>query len=116
MSVDEGGVARFQCQINGIPEANISWERNRVSLNTTDSRYNVTLTQFRMQGWLFPGLGSANGTKILTSDLPVQIHSSAKRSSPGDGCQTGGRWDFPLCRQQHSKHSIQPRGGAQRHR
>lgn len=38
MSVDEGGVARFQCQINGIPEATISWERNRVSLNTTDSR------------------------------------------------------------------------------
>ncbi|TWW65867.1 Immunoglobulin superfamily DCC subclass member 3, partial [Takifugu flavidus] len=41
MSVDEGGVARLQCQINGIPEANISWERNRVSLNTTDSRYTL---------------------------------------------------------------------------
>ncbi|XP_045913802.1 immunoglobulin superfamily DCC subclass member 3 [Micropterus dolomieu] len=39
MSVDEGGVARFQCQINGVPEANITWERNRVTLNTTDNSY-----------------------------------------------------------------------------
>lgn len=38
MSVDEGGVARFQCQINGIPEANITWERDRRLLNTTDIR------------------------------------------------------------------------------
>uniref|UniRef100_A0A4W6CTS2 Immunoglobulin superfamily DCC subclass member 3 n=1 Tax=Lates calcarifer TaxID=8187 RepID=A0A4W6CTS2_LATCA len=41
MSVDEGGVARFQCQINGVPEANITWERDRVPLNTTDSRYTL---------------------------------------------------------------------------
>lgn len=38
MSVDEGGVARFQCQINGVPEARITWEKDRVLLNTTDSR------------------------------------------------------------------------------
>lgn len=38
MSVDEGGVARFQCQINGVPEANITWERDRVPLSTTDNR------------------------------------------------------------------------------
>ncbi|XP_008329778.1 immunoglobulin superfamily DCC subclass member 3 [Cynoglossus semilaevis] len=41
MSVDEGGVARFQCQINGIPEANITWERDRRLLNTTDIRYTL---------------------------------------------------------------------------
>ncbi|XP_042362968.1 immunoglobulin superfamily DCC subclass member 3 [Plectropomus leopardus] len=41
MSVDEGGVARFQCQINGVPEANITWERDRVSLNTIDNRYTL---------------------------------------------------------------------------
>ncbi|XP_034401301.1 immunoglobulin superfamily DCC subclass member 3 [Cyclopterus lumpus] len=41
MSVDEGGVARFQCQINGVPEANITWERDRVALNTTDNRYTL---------------------------------------------------------------------------
>lgn len=38
MSVDEGGVARFQCQIDGVPEARITWEKGRVLLNTTDSR------------------------------------------------------------------------------
>ncbi|KAK7898697.1 hypothetical protein WMY93_019550 [Mugilogobius chulae] len=32
MKVDEGGVARFQCQINGVPEANITWERDRYTL------------------------------------------------------------------------------------
>nr|XP_020442529.1 immunoglobulin superfamily DCC subclass member 3-like [Monopterus albus] len=41
MSVDEGGVARFQCQINGVPEANITWERDRVPFNTTDNRYTL---------------------------------------------------------------------------
>ncbi|KAL6099265.1 uncharacterized protein ACO6RY_01117 [Pungitius sinensis] len=41
MSVDEGGVARFQCQINGVPEANITWERDRVPLNTTNNRYTL---------------------------------------------------------------------------
>ncbi|XP_069032663.1 immunoglobulin superfamily DCC subclass member 3 [Embiotoca jacksoni] len=41
MSVDEGGVARLQCQINGVPEAKISWERDRVLLNTTDKRYTL---------------------------------------------------------------------------
>ncbi|MEQ2312198.1 Immunoglobulin superfamily DCC subclass member 3 [Ameca splendens] len=41
MSVDEGGVARFQCQINGVPEASISWEKDRGSLNTSDSRYTL---------------------------------------------------------------------------
>uniref|UniRef100_UPI0037E96B59 immunoglobulin superfamily DCC subclass member 3 n=1 Tax=Semicossyphus pulcher TaxID=241346 RepID=UPI0037E96B59 len=41
MSVDEGGVARFQCQINGVPEANITWERDRVPLNTSDNRYTL---------------------------------------------------------------------------
>ncbi|XP_029976001.1 immunoglobulin superfamily DCC subclass member 3-like [Salarias fasciatus] len=41
MSVDEGGVARFQCQINGVPEAQITWERDRQPLDTGDSRYTL---------------------------------------------------------------------------
>ncbi|XP_077363267.1 immunoglobulin superfamily DCC subclass member 3 isoform X2 [Festucalex cinctus] len=41
MAVDEGGVARFQCQINGIPEANITWEKDRAPLSTSDSRYTL---------------------------------------------------------------------------
>ncbi|XP_054877952.1 immunoglobulin superfamily DCC subclass member 3 [Poeciliopsis prolifica] len=39
MSVNEGGVARFQCQIHGIPEATITWEKDKGPLNTSDSRY-----------------------------------------------------------------------------
>ncbi|RVE66743.1 hypothetical protein OJAV_G00110200 [Oryzias javanicus] len=41
MSVDEGGVARFQCQISGVPEANITWEKDRLPLNTSDTRYTL---------------------------------------------------------------------------
>ncbi|KAM4600947.1 immunoglobulin superfamily DCC subclass member 3 [Polymixia lowei] len=41
MAVDEGGVARFTCQVNGIPEANITWERNHTTLNTDDTRYTL---------------------------------------------------------------------------
>ncbi|KAJ8287969.1 hypothetical protein COCON_G00006280 [Conger conger] len=41
MSVDEGGVARFQCQVNGIPEASIAWERDRTVLSTLDKRYTL---------------------------------------------------------------------------
>ncbi|XP_062847627.1 immunoglobulin superfamily DCC subclass member 3 [Trichomycterus rosablanca] len=41
MAVDEGGVARLHCAINGIPEAGITWERNRTTLNTDDERYTL---------------------------------------------------------------------------
>ncbi|KAF4113190.1 hypothetical protein G5714_005735 [Onychostoma macrolepis] len=41
MSVDEGGVARFQCQVNGIPEANITWENDSVVLRASDDRYTL---------------------------------------------------------------------------
>ncbi|XP_026156337.1 immunoglobulin superfamily DCC subclass member 3 [Mastacembelus armatus] len=41
MSVYEAGVARFQCQINGVPEATITWEKDRAPLNTTDNRYTL---------------------------------------------------------------------------
>uniref|UniRef100_A0A674JJ85 Immunoglobulin superfamily DCC subclass member 3 n=1 Tax=Terrapene triunguis TaxID=2587831 RepID=A0A674JJ85_9SAUR len=34
MAVEEGGVARFQCLIQGVPEATITWERNRTALFT----------------------------------------------------------------------------------
>ncbi|XP_039604015.1 immunoglobulin superfamily DCC subclass member 3 [Polypterus senegalus] len=44
MTVDEGGVARFQCQVNGIPEAVITWERNRTALDTIDQRYTLLPT------------------------------------------------------------------------
>ncbi|XP_076863907.1 immunoglobulin superfamily DCC subclass member 3 [Brachyhypopomus gauderio] len=41
MSVEEGGVARFQCQVNGIPEASITWERDHVAIGTSDERYTL---------------------------------------------------------------------------
>lgn len=36
--VDEGGVARLSCQVNGIPEANITWQKDRLPLSTADPR------------------------------------------------------------------------------
>ncbi|XP_073781730.1 immunoglobulin superfamily DCC subclass member 3 isoform X1 [Danio rerio] len=41
MSVDEGGVARFHCAVSGVPEANITWERNRTALSGDDSRFTL---------------------------------------------------------------------------
>uniref|UniRef100_F7F8V7 Immunoglobulin superfamily DCC subclass member 3 n=2 Tax=Ornithorhynchus anatinus TaxID=9258 RepID=F7F8V7_ORNAN len=39
--VEEGGVARFQCQIHGLPEPVILWERNQVPIDTEDDRYTL---------------------------------------------------------------------------
>ncbi|XP_075995005.1 immunoglobulin superfamily DCC subclass member 3 [Genypterus blacodes] len=39
--VDVGGVARLTCQVNGIPEANIAWERDRRPLTAEDPRYTL---------------------------------------------------------------------------
>uniref|UniRef100_A0A667ZPE7 Ig-like domain-containing protein n=1 Tax=Myripristis murdjan TaxID=586833 RepID=A0A667ZPE7_9TELE len=39
--VDEGGVARLTCQVNGIPEANITWQRDRRPLSHEDARYTL---------------------------------------------------------------------------
>ncbi|XP_063002320.1 immunoglobulin superfamily DCC subclass member 3-like [Elgaria multicarinata webbii] len=44
MSVEEGGVARFQCFIQGVPEATITWERNRTALVTDDYRFTLLPT------------------------------------------------------------------------
>ncbi|XP_048850012.1 immunoglobulin superfamily DCC subclass member 3-like [Brienomyrus brachyistius] len=41
MSVEMGGVARFQCQLNGVPEATITWERNRTALGIQDTRFTL---------------------------------------------------------------------------
>ncbi|KAA0701403.1 DENN domain-containing protein 4B [Triplophysa tibetana] len=41
VSVDEGGVARFRCAVSGVPEANISWERNGTDINKDDNRYTL---------------------------------------------------------------------------
>ncbi|MEQ2185112.1 hypothetical protein GOODEAATRI_014913, partial [Goodea atripinnis] len=41
LAVDEGGVARLSCQVNGIPEANITWQKDRHPLSTADPRYTL---------------------------------------------------------------------------
>ncbi|XP_034466329.1 immunoglobulin superfamily DCC subclass member 3-like isoform X1 [Hippoglossus hippoglossus] len=41
VAVDEGGVSRLTCQVNGIPEANITWQRDRRPLSTEDPRYTL---------------------------------------------------------------------------
>ncbi|XP_013769049.1 immunoglobulin superfamily DCC subclass member 3-like [Pundamilia nyererei] len=41
MHVDVGGVARLTCQVNGIPEAKITWQKDRCSLSTDNHRYTL---------------------------------------------------------------------------
>ncbi|XP_055359377.1 immunoglobulin superfamily DCC subclass member 3-like isoform X2 [Betta splendens] len=41
VAVDEGGVARLTCQVHGIPEANITWQKDRRPLRTDDPRYTL---------------------------------------------------------------------------
>ncbi|RLW03828.1 hypothetical protein DV515_00006490 [Chloebia gouldiae] len=36
--VEEGGVARFQCQIHGLPEPVILWHKNSMPVNTDNER------------------------------------------------------------------------------
>ncbi|XP_037309912.2 immunoglobulin superfamily DCC subclass member 3 [Pungitius pungitius] len=41
---EESGVARFQCQIHGLPEPVISWEKDRRPVDTEDERYTLLPT------------------------------------------------------------------------
>lgn len=36
---EEAGMGRFQCQIHGLPEPAISWEKDGRSVDTKDERY-----------------------------------------------------------------------------
>uniref|UniRef100_A0A4W6F1H0 Immunoglobulin superfamily DCC subclass member 3 n=1 Tax=Lates calcarifer TaxID=8187 RepID=A0A4W6F1H0_LATCA len=42
--VEESGVARFQCQIHGLPEPVISWEKDSRPVDTKDERYTLLPT------------------------------------------------------------------------
>nr|XP_020465566.1 immunoglobulin superfamily DCC subclass member 3 [Monopterus albus] len=42
--VEESGVARFQCQIHGLPEPIISWEKDNRPVDTQDDRYTLLPT------------------------------------------------------------------------
>uniref|UniRef100_A0A8C9V4L5 Immunoglobulin superfamily DCC subclass member 3 n=1 Tax=Scleropages formosus TaxID=113540 RepID=A0A8C9V4L5_SCLFO len=41
---EEAGVARFQCQIHGLPEPVISWEKDGLHVDTQDERYTLLPT------------------------------------------------------------------------
>lgn len=41
---EEAGVARFQCQIHGLPEPLISWEKDGQPVDTSDNRYTLLPT------------------------------------------------------------------------
>ncbi|XP_039983186.1 immunoglobulin superfamily DCC subclass member 3 [Xiphias gladius] len=41
---EESGVARFQCQIHGLPEPVISWEKDNHPVDTKDERYTLLPT------------------------------------------------------------------------
>ncbi|XP_045888878.1 immunoglobulin superfamily DCC subclass member 3 [Micropterus dolomieu] len=41
---EESGVARFQCQIHGLPEPVISWEKDSRAVDTKDERYTLLPT------------------------------------------------------------------------
>eukprot|EP00079_Xenopus_tropicalis_P011948 XP_002938404.2 PREDICTED: immunoglobulin superfamily DCC subclass member 3 [Xenopus tropicalis] len=43
-TLEEGGVARFQCQIRGLPEPEIVWERNGEMIDTENLRYTLLPT------------------------------------------------------------------------
>ncbi|KAG8440763.1 hypothetical protein GDO86_006486 [Hymenochirus boettgeri] len=43
-TLEEGGVARFQCQIHGLPEPDIVWERNGEIIDTQNPRYTLLPT------------------------------------------------------------------------
>ncbi|KAM9408422.1 immunoglobulin superfamily DCC subclass member 3 [Pholidichthys leucotaenia] len=42
--VEESGVARFQCQIHGLPEPVISWEKDHCPVDTDNERYTLLPT------------------------------------------------------------------------
>ncbi|KAM4039894.1 immunoglobulin superfamily DCC subclass member 3 isoform 2-T2 [Anomaloglossus baeobatrachus] len=43
-TLEEGGVARFQCQIHGLPEPEIVWERSGEIIDTENPRYTLLPT------------------------------------------------------------------------
>uniref|UniRef100_A0A673YHZ1 Immunoglobulin superfamily DCC subclass member 3-like n=1 Tax=Salmo trutta TaxID=8032 RepID=A0A673YHZ1_SALTR len=86
-SVDEGGVARLTCQVNGIPEASISWEKNRTAVNTDDNRYTILPTgilQITGVRRTDSGVYRCVATNIANTRYSheAQLTVTGKRSSP----------------------------------
>uniref|UniRef100_G1RQ47 Immunoglobulin superfamily DCC subclass member 3 n=1 Tax=Nomascus leucogenys TaxID=61853 RepID=G1RQ47_NOMLE len=81
---EEGGVARFQCQIHGLPKPLITWEKNRVPIDTDNERYTLLpkgVLQTRTCGIFLPGSGSGayKEPAILVGpeNLTLTVHQTA---------------------------------------
>lgn len=59
--VEESGVARFQCQIHGLPEPVISWEKDSRPVDTGDERLEADRAQAR-------GAQGADGSLTVGGD------------------------------------------------
>ncbi|KAI1235246.1 hypothetical protein IHE44_0002886 [Lamprotornis superbus] len=63
--VEEGGVARFQCQIHGLPEPVILWHKNSMPVNTDNESMETcpsSLKELSGFGILHPSMAPFCGT------------------------------------------------------
>ncbi|XP_070979119.1 immunoglobulin superfamily DCC subclass member 3-like [Oncorhynchus clarkii lewisi] len=84
-SVDEGGVARLTCQVNGIPEASISWEKNRTAVNTDDNRYTILPTgilQITGVRWADSGVYRCVATNIANTRYSHEAQLTVTVAAP----------------------------------
>uniref|UniRef100_M4AS98 Ig-like domain-containing protein n=1 Tax=Xiphophorus maculatus TaxID=8083 RepID=M4AS98_XIPMA len=89
LAVDEGGVARLSCQVNGIPEANITWQKDRLPLSTANPRYTllpngvlqVTAVQ-RSDGGLFRCVASNVANTRYSREAQLSVTGSRTYKEP----------------------------------
>uniref|UniRef100_A0A3Q4BAG9 Uncharacterized protein n=1 Tax=Mola mola TaxID=94237 RepID=A0A3Q4BAG9_MOLML len=87
VAVAEGGVARLTCRINGIPEANITWQRDRCPLSAEDPRYTllpngvlqITAVQ-RTDGGLFRCVASNIANTRFSHEAQLSVTGSGSRT------------------------------------
>lgn len=87
-----GGVGRFQCQIHGLPEPVISWERDGRSVDTSDDRYyhKDTCLHTMMFKGMYPVLLAQDLIPLTVglsmSVFSVQVYSVAHGRAADNGC------------------------------
>ncbi|KAK3527890.1 hypothetical protein QTP86_010595 [Hemibagrus guttatus] len=80
------GVARFQCQIHGLPEPAISWEKDDRAVDTSDDRYTL-LPQVCYRSQVFAG---GQRSVLLCSSQQCRVkHSAGARLTVSDGRPIG---------------------------
>ncbi|KAL4660672.1 immunoglobulin superfamily DCC subclass member 3-like [Arapaima gigas] len=85
---EEAGVARFQCQIHGLPEPIISWEKDGHPVDTQDDRYTLLPTgvlqitslhaedagMFRCVAHNSAGVKHSNGARLSISGFRSSVY------------------------------------------